>query len=289
MQNYGLSSMVAPLKRVMVVAPKPFPAEVSWQEFNYFRAPDEAKTKAEHTAFRNILQAEGCEVITVDTQDPRLQDALFAHDPSIMTPFGAIVTRMGKELRLSENALHAETYQRLGIPILGQIEAPGTLEGGDTFWLDESTLVVGRGFRTNLEGIFQLELLLKPHSINVVAVDLPYFNGRKECLHMMSLINMLDANLATVFARFMPVALMEMLEARGIEWIAMPEDEFCSLGNNILTLSPRNVLMAEGNPKSMALVREAGCQVLTYSGEEISKNREGGPTCLTRPLWRMAN
>ena len=286
MPNYGVNSMVTPLKRVMVVAPKPFPSSVTWQEFNYFHAPDEAKTAEEHAAFRGILQAEGCEVVTVDTQDPALQDALFTHDPSLMTPFGAVVARMGKALRLGENDLHAAAYERLGIPTLGRIEAPGTLEGGDTFWLDEQTLVVGRGFRTNAEGIHQLRGLLEPHGITVVAVDLPYFTGRKDCLHLMSLINMLDRDLAAVFPRFMPVALMEMLEERGIEWIAMPEAEYYSLGNNILTLAPRLLLMAEGNPKSMVLLQEAGCQVLTYRGEEISKNREGGPTCLTRPLWR---
>ncbi|MDX2006386.1 MAG: arginine deiminase family protein [Meiothermus sp.] len=286
MQNYGVGNMIAPLKRVMVVAPKPFPGEVTWQEFNYFRAPDEARVQTEHAAFRGILQAAGCEVVTVEDYDPRLQDGLFTHDPSIMTPWGAVVTRMGKALRLGENDLHAQTYERLGIPILGRIEAPGTLEGGDTTWLDERTLVVGRGFRTNLEGVFQLEGLLKPHGITVTAVDLPYFNGRKECLHLMSLINLLDRDLAAVFERFMPVALMEALEERGIGWIAMPEEEFYSLGNNLLTLAPRLILMAEGNPKSRALLEAAGCQVLTYSGEEISKNREGGPTCLTRPLWR---
>lgn len=286
MPNYGVNSMVAPLKRVMVVAPKPFPQSVTWQEFNYFHAPDEAKTTEEHAAFRKILQAEGCEVIAVDTQDPALQDALFAHDPSIMTPLGAVVTRMGKALRLGENNLHAQTYQHLGIPILGRIEAPGTLEGGDTFWLDEQTLMVGRGFRTNAEGIRQLRGLLEPRGVKVVAVDLPYFTGRKDCLHLMSLINMLDTNLAAVFPRFMPVALMEMLEERGIQWIAMPEEEYYSLGNNILTLAPRLLLMAAGNPQSQGLLEAAGCQVLTYKGEEISKNREGGPTCLTRPLWR---
>jgi dimethylargininase len=286
MQNFGVNSMVAPLKRVMVVSPKPFPSSVSWQEFNYFHAPDEAKTVAEHAAFRQTLQSEGCDVVTVEQYDSSLQDALFTHDPSIMTPFGAVVARMGKTLRLPENALHAKTYKYLEIPILGQIKAPGTLEGGDTFWLDDSTLIVGRGYRTNAEGIRQLKAILEPKGINVVSVDLPYFNGRKECLHMMSLINMLDTNLATVFARFMPVALMEMLEERQIQWIAMPEDEFYSLGNNILTLAPKTVLMAEGNPKSIALVQEAGCRALTYSAEEISKNREGGPTCLTRPLWR---
>ena len=286
MQNFGVNSMVAPLKRVMVVSPQPFPDKVTWQEFNYFHAPDEAKTVAEHAAFRQTLQSEGCDVVTVDQYDSSLQDALFTHDPSLMTPFGAIIARMGKTLRLPENALHAQTYKNLEIPILGQIEAPGTLEGGDTFWLDTTTLMVGRGYRTNAEGIRQLKAILEPKGIHVVSVDLPYFNGRQECLHLMSLINMLDTNLATVFARFTPVALMEMLEERQIEWIAMPEDEFYSLGNNILTLAPKTVLMAEGNPKSIALVRAAGCRVLMYLAEEISKNREGGPTCLTRPLWR---
>jgi dimethylargininase len=130
MQNFGVNSMVAPLKRVMVVSPKPFPGNVTWQEFNYFHAPDEAKTVAEHAAFRQILKAEGCEVVTVDQYDSSLQDALFTHDPSLMTPFGAIVARMGKTLRLGENALHTETYKNLEIPILGQIQAPGTLEVG---------------------------------------------------------------------------------------------------------------------------------------------------------------
>ena len=286
MPNSGVNSMVAPLKRVLVVAPQDFPTGVAWQDFHYFHAPDETRTHLEHSALQHLLRAEGCEVVTITQYDPHLQDALFAYDPSIMTPFGAVITRMGKGLRLPENDLHAHTYAALNIPILGRIQAPGTLEGGDTLWLDAHTLIVGRGYRTNTEGIRQLREILEPHGIHVHQVDLPHFNGRAECLHLMSLVNLLDTNLAAVFARFMPVALMEWLEERGIHCINMPEDEFHSLGNNILTLRPRTVLMAEGNPKSTVLLREAGCQVLTYAGEEISKNREGGPTCLTRPLWR---
>lgn len=281
--------MVAPLKRVMVVSPKPFPTGLSWQSYHYFHAPDDQQTQSEHAAFRAILEAEGAEVVVADSQDPSLQDAVFAYDPSIMTPHGAIITRMGKPLRLPENTLHAEMYKGLGIPILGQIEAPGLLEGGDTFWLDDRTLAVGRGYRTNLEGIFQLEALLKPHGIEVLAVDLPYFTGPEACMHLMSLINLLDYNLAAVYERFMPVALMEALKARNIRWIAMPEEEFFSLGNNILTLSPRRVLMAAGNLESQKRLQEAGCHVITFSGEELCKNREGGPTCLTRPLLRLAD
>lgn len=289
MQNYGVNSMVAPLKRVLVVAPKPFPNKVSWQEYGYFHAPDEARTQAEHTAFRAALEAQGCEVVVGESHEASLQDAIFAYDPSIMTPQGAILTRMGKPLRLAENSYHGQLYRQIGVPVLGQIQAPGTLEGGDTFWLDEHTLMVGRGYRTNAEGIRQLKALLEPQGVEVIAVDLPYFKGPKECLHLMSLINLLDYNLASVFERFMPVALMEMLEARGIQWISMPEEEFYSLGNNILTLSPRRVLMVEGNPESIRRLREAGVEVVTYSGEEICKNREGGPTCLTRPLLRVAD
>ena len=288
MPEYGVASMVAPLKRVMIATPRAFPAGASWQAFNYANAPDDARAKLEHAAFREHLEPFGCEVVTLEGHDPSLQDAIFTYDPSIVTPFGAIVARMGKVLREPEPDLHAAMYARLGIPVIGRIEAPGTLEGGDTLWLDAGTLVVGRGHRTNAAGIAQLRHLLEPRGVRVTAVDLPNLGGARACLHLMSLVNMLDDDLAAVLSRFLPVALVELLESRGVRLVPMPEDEFDTQGNNILALAPRRVLMAEGNPKSIAAVRGAGCEVTTYAGEEISKNREGGPTCLTRPLWRAA-
>jgi len=193
---------------------------------------------------------------------------------------------MGKELRQQEIALHADTYRQLSIPIVGEIRAPGTIEGGDCFWLDERTLAVGRGYRTNEQGIRQLRALLAAQDIEVLAYDLPHWRGAGECLHLMSLISPVAPKLAVVFPPLMAVALLEELRERSWRLIEVPEEEFDSLGCNVLALSPGRCVLRAGNPTTQRRLEQAGCDVLTYQGDEISLNRAGGPTCLTRPLLR---
>lgn len=285
-RTYGGHSMVAPLRRVLVYPPVAPDANVSWEAFGYFRPIDHARAIEEHAAFRGLLADVGSEIVTGELDDASLQDGIFPFDPAITTDSGAILCRMGKPLREREVATMAASLRDLGIPILGQITAPGTLEGGDCCWLDPQTLAVGQGYRTNAEGIRQLTAILAPIGVNVVVMPLPHWHGPEECLHLLSLISPLDERLAVVYRPLLSVPFLEELSARGYELIDIPEQEFATQGCNILTLSPRRCLILRDNVETIRRLRAAGCDVLTYAGDEISHNRSGGPTCLTRPLLR---
>lgn len=285
-RGWGGQSMVAPLRRVLVFPPvAPGPA-FSHEAFGYPRQPDHEEAAAEHAALRRILAEAGCAVLVGEIDSPALQDAIFPFDPAIITDAGAILCRMGKPLREPEVALAAATLADLGIPIVGRIEPPGLLEGGDCLWLDARTLVVGRGYRTNAEGIRQLAALLDPLGVAVVPVDLPHWHGPEECLHLLSLISLVDERRAVVHPPLLAAPLMQLLHERGFDLIAIPEAEFVSQGTNVLALAPRRCLLLRENVITAQRLRDAGCDVTLYTGDELSHNRAGGPTCLTRPLLR---
>ena len=213
-------------------------------------------------------------------------DAIFSYDPSLITNRGAILLRPGKVLRQGEPEFHRATYEELGIPVIGEIEVPGTVEGGDTLWLDEGTLAIGRGYRTNNDGIRQLSAILSQVGVQVIAYDLPHWNGPAECLHLMSMISPVAERVAIVHSRMMAVALVDYLKQAEWTLIEMPEEEFETMGCNVLALGDGKVLIANRNPGSAELLRKAGLTVLEYHGDHISHNRQGGPTCLTRPILR---
>jgi dimethylargininase len=283
---WGGQSMVAPLKRVLVRKPAPPAAEERFADFGYPRAVDHNRTEQEHDAFRALLAEGGAEVVIAGPDEPGLLDAIFAYDPSLMTDAGAVLLRPGKELRLPEVELAEQAYGELGIPVIGRIEAPGTVEGGDTVWLDERTLAVGRGYRTNDEGIRQLSALLAPHGIDTIRVELPHWRGPDECLHLMSFISPVADRLAVVYPPLMSVPFVQELQRRGWSFIEVPDEEFETHGCNVLTLAPMRVLVCDGSPVTRARLEAAGCDVMVYSGDELSHNRAGGPTCLTRPILR---
>jgi dimethylargininase len=283
---WGGQSMVAPLKRVLVRKPATPAAEGHFADFGYPRAVDHDRTEQEHEAFRTLLAKAGAEVIAFGPDETGLLDAIFAYDPSLMTDAGAVLLRPGKQLRLDEVDLAERSYAELGIPVIGRIEAPGTVEGGDTLWLDERTLAVGRGYRTNDEGIRQLRALLAPHGIDVVTVDLPHWRGPNECLHLMSFISPVADRLAVVYLPLMSVPFVQELQRRGWSFIEVPDEEFETHGCNVLALAPLRVLVCDGSPVTRARLKAAGCDVQIYTGDELSHNRAGGPTCLTRPILR---
>jgi N-dimethylarginine dimethylaminohydrolase len=285
-RTWGGQSAVAPLRRVLLNPPVAPDAGVSWEAFAYRRPIDAALAEREHAALRQILAGSGVEVVAGEIGDPALQDAIFVFDPVIITDAGAILCRMGKPLREAEVALMERTLGALGVPIAGRIVAPGTVEGGDCLWLDRQTLAVGRGYRTNAEGIRQLRAILAPQGVEVVTVDLPHWHGPGECLHLLSLISLLDERLAVVYPPLHSVAFVEELTARGIELVPIPDEEFPTQGCNVLALAPRRCLLLRENVVTAQRLRDAGCEVLTYAGDEISHNRAGGPTCLTQPLLR---
>jgi N-dimethylarginine dimethylaminohydrolase len=278
--------MAGTLRRVLVFPPVPPAADVSWEAFGYLRPIDHELAVREHAAFRDILHDAGAEVIAGEIDDAGLADGIFPFDPVITTEAGAVLCRMGKPLREREVDLAEQTMRDLGVPIAGRIVAPGRVEGGDCLWIDERTLAVGHGYRTNGSGIAQLRSILAPQGVDVVAFDLPHWHGAGECLHLLSLISLVDADLAVVYRPLMAVRLIELLDAKGIGLVEIPEDEFATQGCNVLATGPRACILIRDNRETARRLEAAGCTVTLYAGDEISHNRTGGPTCLTRPILR---
>jgi dimethylargininase len=274
--------MTAPLRRVLVRPPQAADAE-RWREYGWRAAPDPAAAAAEHEELRALLEEAGAEVIVVGGEAGN-PDAIYAYDPLLVGDQGAVLLRPGKDGRLREPAALAADLELVGVPVAARIEAPGTIDGGDTLWLDRDTLLVGRGYRTNAAGVDQLAAAFP--DAEVLSYDLPHWNGRGEVMHLMSLISPLADDLALVYPRLAPVRLLELLGERGIETVEVPDEEFETMGPNVLALGPRRALALEGNDETRRRLETAGVEVLTYRGDEISRKGDGGPTCLTRPILR---
>jgi N-dimethylarginine dimethylaminohydrolase len=257
-----------------------------WEALNYLSKPDFDKALEEYKTFREYFLNNHIETQNFPFDDTMQIDSIYCRDASIATDFGMIICNMGKGGRINEPQSHLEFYKQNNIPILGIIEAPGTLEGGDVAWLDEKTLAVGHTYRTNPEGIKQLKSLLEPKGIDVIVAELPHYKGKNDVFHLMSILSPVDKDLAVVYSPLMPIKFRNELLRRGFEFIEVPEDEFESMGCNVLAIAPRQCLMVAGNPKTQKLLEQAGCKVTAYKGENISVKGGGGSTCLTRPMLR---
>jgi dimethylargininase len=283
----GVDSMVAPLRDVAMRRPGAI-LSCDHQRWHYATPIDAVALQRQFDAFAALLEAEGATIHWLEEADDGLADSIFTYDPSFTVPAGAIILRPGKPLRVAEADLHRRFYEGL-MPVVGAIEAPGTVEGGDCFWLDETTIAVGRGYRTNQAGIEQLAAIVEPFSITVEAYDMPWFQGPDACLHLLSVVNPLDSDLSLVYAPLVPVALYERMRAAGYELLHVSEDEFeasAGLNLNVLATAPRRCLAIAGFPATRALMEAAGCEVLTFEADALCLPCEGGPTCLTRPLSR---
>lgn len=285
---WGGQSIVAPLRRVQLIRPPNRVEPEAWRAFGYHHPVNLDLAKSEHEALCQLLEQAGVELLIFESAHQGLQDAIFPFHPVLITNAGAILLRMGKTLCQPEVTQMEQILQQLAIPIIGRIEYPGTVEGGDCLWLDEQTLVVGQSYRTNEHGIQQLRDLLTSLSIDVLPMDLPHWHGPDECLHLLSLISLVDDNLAVVSFSLLPVRLIRLLEYCNVELIPVPDEEFATQAPNVLALAPRQSLILRENVKTIKALQAAGCTVLTYAGDEISQNRAGGPTCLTLPLLRDA-
>jgi dimethylargininase len=280
---FGGQSMVAPLRRVLVRPPDEA-ALADWATFGWRAAPDPARLLAEHEAFCGLLAEFGAEVVFGRAPVDGNPDAIYAHDVSFVTDEGAIVLRPGKELRRAEVIAATADLEYAGVPVLASLSPPACAEAGDMVWLDEWTLLVGHTYRTNSPGIEALSGALP--AVDVIALDLPHFRGAETVLHLMSLVSMLDRDLALVYSPLAPVRLLELLSAHGVRTIEVPDEEFETLGPNVLALAPRLALAADGNPQTRRRLETAGVGVAVYSSAELAKG-DGGPTCLTRPLLRV--
>jgi N-dimethylarginine dimethylaminohydrolase len=279
---YGCQSMTGELRRVLVRAPRAEDLH-GWQKCAWRAEPDAAAIAREHEAFCSLLVDEGAEVVYAESAVDGNPDAIYTYDPALVTDEGALLLHPGKECRRAEVDALAEDFERAGVPVAGRLDGSAWAEGGDCCWLDERTLLVGCGYRTNEAGIARLRELLPGGE--VLAYDLPHWHGRDEVMHLMSLLSPLAPDLAVVYEPLLPTRLAQLLEERGVELVAVPDEEFDSMGSNVLALAPRVALAVDGNPVTRERMQRAGVEVLTYRGEELSKG-DGGPTCLTRPLLR---
>ena len=287
--NFGVSCMVTPLRRVAMRRPGRAIFEADPALWHYAGPLDARKLVHQYDAFVRHVANSGTEIDWIPDAEDGLADSVFVFDPSFMTPWGAILLRPGKKLRRPEVNLHEGFYERQRVPVIGAITPPGLAEGGDLLWLDESTLVVGRGFRTNQAGIDQIRTLLEPRGVQVHAFDLPSWQGRAACLHLLSLISPLDRDLALVYPPLLPVALYQFMRERGIECLEAGDKEFQSsrgLSLNVLALAPRKCVAVAGFPGTLRLMKDAGCQVTCFVANALCIPCEGGPTCMTLPIWR---
>jgi dimethylargininase len=275
--------MTRTLRRVLVRPPAAAGFD-AWQEYGWRAEPDARRLAAEHEAFCEALGAGGAEVLVAETHVPDDPDAIYVFDAAIVSDRGAIVLRPGKEGRLVESDAIAADLERAGVPIAARLEAPALVDGGDTIWLDERTLLAGRGYRTNDEGIRALQAALR--GVDVLAFDLPHLHGSDVVLHLLSLLSPLDDDLVVAYPRLLPVRLVQLLQELEIQIVEVPDDEFETMGPNVLALAPRVALALEGNEVTRRRLERAGVEVSVYRGDEISRKGDGGPTCLTRPLLR---
>jgi N-dimethylarginine dimethylaminohydrolase len=286
--SFGVASMTAPLRRVAMRRPRAM-LIADPTDWHYAHRLDPTVLLEQYEAFVRLVSKSGAEIVWLDDHDDGLADSIFTYDPSFVIPSGAIILRMGKAPRLDECGLHERLYAGLDIPIIDRIIAPGTVEGGDCFWLDDKTLAVGRSFRTNQSGIEQLSRILARWSIDVREFDLPVFEDDQACLHLMSIVSPLADDLALVYRRLLPVALYELMLERGMTLLEAPDDDFIAsrgLCLNVLATAPRQCIMVDGFSQTAGLMRDAGCIVDVFPGDGLCIPCEGGPTCMTRPILR---
>lgn len=280
---WGTPDMVSKLEHVLVRTPTTvgsFVEDAQWRE------PDRDALVPEHCEFVDLLSELGCTVHTAPAIDG-LVDAVYMHDPMIMTPHGAILLQMGKRIRQPEPAQIRKDLEKLNVTILGELTGSAIADGGDKVWLDAKTLLIGHGYRTNGEGISQIRNMLSPFEVEVHAFDLPHFQGPDAVLHLMSVLSPISHSRAVVYEPLAPVRLLEFLKSRNISWLTVNDTEVHTQGANILTIEPNVVIPAAGNPEIEGKLRESGVTVHVFNGANVAVKGDGGPTCLTAPLSRV--
>lgn len=290
--GYGGHSMVSRLRRVIVKRPSDAFVDrdhitAQWQALGYTAPPELDAATREHGELTALLQRLGAEVLFLPSDATCTLDSLYPHDPVLISNGGAILLNMGKSARRAEVAAMARALEDWKVPTLGRLAGAATAEGGDLVWLDTHTLLAGEGFRTNAAGIASLQVLLAPLEVEVIAVPLPYGSGPEACLHLMSLISMLDDDLMVAHRPLLPVFIVRWLQARGIEIVDSAPQELSTQACNVLAVAPREVVMLVGNSITEQRLRDIGCKVHVVHGDEIALKGSGGPTCLTRPLLRQ--
>ena len=284
--------MVSPIKRVLMKHPKDAyqnQNKVNEQspQLHYFGIPDFEKAQTDYEKLVAFLESSGVEIHFLPKDISPSLDSVYTHDPCVISNGGAILCTMGKKARVPESQAMKTYFESIGVPILGRIESPGTLEGGDVVWIDERTVAVGEGYRSNADGIRQFKTLLGNHVDDVISVPLPHWTGPADCLHLMSNVSPIDHDLYLVYSRLLPVPFRQYLLHRKIKLIEVPDEEYNTMGCNVLAIAPRKAIMIKGNPITQQRLEAEGVDILSYDGTEISIKGAGGPTCLTRPFLRL--
>lgn len=289
----GGHNMVGRISRVIIKRPEEAfvdqpTLDRDADRYGFTEPPNFTQAADEHRGLVALLESIGADVLQLPADGRVGIDSIYTHDPVLVTNAGIVLLRPGKPVRINEPQAMGDSLKDWGVPILGTIVTPGTVEGGDLTWLDDNTLLAGRSHRTNPTGLEQLRRLLVPLDVEVVEFGLPWWQGEDDLVHLMSVISMLDHDLAIVHRRLMPITLVDLLEARGVELIDGPDDEYETLGCNVLALAPREVVLVAGNPNTAKLLSAAGCAVHEIPGEHMGRRGSGGPTCLTRPILRAS-
>ena len=285
--------MVDPIKKILLKHPKSAfinqkTINEQYLKLNYLEAPNFNKAILDYENFVSLLKSFDIELHYLPEDKSTSLDSIYTHDPCVISNNGVIICNMGKKSRLPELDAIEKFFNSIQIPILGKIKTPGILEGGDVVWIDNKTIAVGEGYRTNREGIEQLKHLLSDQVQDVISVPIPHWNGPQDCLHLMSNLSPIDHNLYLVYSRLLPVSFRKYLLDQNIELIDVPDEEYESMGCNVLAVAPRKVIMISGNSKTKQLLEKNNVEVYTYDGTEISIKGAGGPTCLTRPFLRLS-
>jgi N-dimethylarginine dimethylaminohydrolase len=288
--DFGAFNNWGQLKKVAVRSPasafvSDAKIDAEWKDLNFHSRPDLQNAHKEYAMVEKLLKSTGAEVIDLGVGEGLTLDSLYTHDALIVTPKGLVRPRMGKPQRRREAAVNGAVLEKLGFPIAGEITGDGKIEGGDLVWIDRHTLLAGVGYRTNVEGVRQLQAICGP-DVNVMWFDMPHYKGKSDVFHLMSCLSPLDKDLAVVYQPLMAGRLLEFLASRGIKFVDVPDSEFETMGCNVLALGPRHALMVAGNSETNRRMEAAGVKVEVYDGTDISRKGEGGPTCMTRPLVR---
>jgi N-dimethylarginine dimethylaminohydrolase len=289
--KYGLNSNVSTLKTVLLKNPQAAfksqkTIDLQWQDLNFIDKPDFKKSVTQYENFIDILNDNNVEILYIPEDEITSLDSIYTHDPIFMTPNGAVIGNMGKTQRKPETIMMKNYLNEIGVPILGEIINDATLEGGDVIWIDEKTVAAGLTYRTNNKGIDQLRKILSTISIEVISVDLPHWNGPVDVLHLMSLISPLNENLFLIYKKLLPIALLKLLKKLDIKTISIADEDYDSLGCNVLPLSTTKCLITSGNDKTFKIIEDNGIEVIEFQASEICYKGSGGPTCLTRPIYR---
>jgi N-dimethylarginine dimethylaminohydrolase len=276
--DFGVTSMTAPLRRVLVRRPA---TAGDWAGAGW-RVPDPVALARQHEAFCALLAELGAEVEVAEALEGQV-DAVYMHDPLLVTARGGIPLTMRKPARAAEPGHARAELERLGVPVLGTLPEDAFADGGDRFWLAEDLMAIGLGYRTNRAGAAAVAEL---SGVAVETYDLPHDQGPAHVLHLQSLISAVTDELCVVYEPLAPVRLLDDLRAHGFRRLPIDRESYAAMGGNILAVRPGVVVMVDGVPAVRRALEREGVEVHVYDGSELSLKGDGGPTCLTAPLLR---